>query len=87
MNRVHVVTLGVSDMDRVLEFYRDGLGFETSVAEENPPIVFFQSDGTTLALCPRDGMVKDIDQEHPPRGEGFAGINWSNYRTWRGCRE
>ena len=74
MNRVHVVTLGVSDMDRALRFYRDGLGFETSIEEENPPIVFFQSNGTTLALCPRDGIAKDISQEHPPQGEGFGGI-------------
>jgi catechol 2,3-dioxygenase-like lactoylglutathione lyase family enzyme len=74
MNRVHIVTLGVSDMDRALEFYRDGLGFETSIEEENPPIVFFRSDGATLALCPRDGMAKDIDQENPPQGGGFAGV-------------
>ena len=74
MNRVHGVTLGVRDMDRALRFYRDGLGFEASVAEENPPIVFFQSDGTTLALCPRDGMAKDIDQENPLRGAGVGGI-------------
>ena len=74
MNRVHVVTLGVRDMNRAIAFYRDGLGFETMVEEENPPIVFFQSDGVTLALCPRDGMAKDIDQENPPQGEGFAGV-------------
>jgi catechol 2,3-dioxygenase-like lactoylglutathione lyase family enzyme len=74
MNRVHVVTLGVGDIDRALRFYRDGLGFETSDEEENPPIVFFQSDGVTLALCPRDGMAKDIDQDNPPQGDGFAGV-------------
>jgi catechol 2,3-dioxygenase-like lactoylglutathione lyase family enzyme len=74
MNRVHVVTLGVQDMNRSLRFYRDGLGFKTSVEEENPPIVFFQSDGATLALCPLDGMAKDISQENPPQGEGFSGI-------------
>jgi catechol 2,3-dioxygenase-like lactoylglutathione lyase family enzyme len=74
MNRVHVVTLGVRDMDRALRFYRDGLGFKTSTEEESPPIVFFQSDGATLALCPLDGMAKDISQENPPQGEGFAGI-------------
>jgi uncharacterized glyoxalase superfamily protein PhnB len=61
-------------MDRALRFYRDGLGFETSIEGENPAIVFFQSEGTTLALCPRDGMAKDIDQDNPPQGEGFAGI-------------
>jgi catechol 2,3-dioxygenase-like lactoylglutathione lyase family enzyme len=74
MNRVHVVTLGVSDMRRALRFYRDGLGFEASVEEENPSIVFSQSGGTTLAFCPREGMAKDINQDHPPHGEGFAGI-------------
>jgi catechol 2,3-dioxygenase-like lactoylglutathione lyase family enzyme len=74
MNRVHVVTLGVRDMNRSLRFYWDGLGFKTSVKEKNPLIVFFQSDGATLALCPRDGMAQDIDQENPPQGEGFAGI-------------
>jgi uncharacterized glyoxalase superfamily protein PhnB len=61
-------------MDRALRFYRNGLGFETSVAEENPDIVFFQSDGTTLAICPRDGIAKDINQENPPQGTGFGGI-------------
>jgi catechol 2,3-dioxygenase-like lactoylglutathione lyase family enzyme len=74
MNRVHVVTLGVSDMNRALRFYRDGLGFTTTIEEENPPIVFFKSDGATLALCPCDGMARDISQEYPPQGEGFAGI-------------
>ena len=74
MNRVHVVTLGVRDMNRSLTFYRDGLGFKTSVKEEDPPIVFFQSSGTTLALCPRDGMAEDISKENPPKGEGFPGI-------------
>jgi catechol 2,3-dioxygenase-like lactoylglutathione lyase family enzyme len=74
MNRVHVVTLGVSDMDRALRFYRDGLGFVTSVEGDNPPIVFFQSGGATLALCPRDAMARDISQEHPPPGDGFGGV-------------
>ncbi len=74
MNRVRVVTLGVKDMTRSLTFYRDGLGFEPSVKEATPPIVFFQSGGTTLALCPQDGMAKDISPENPPQGEGFSGI-------------
>jgi catechol 2,3-dioxygenase-like lactoylglutathione lyase family enzyme len=51
MNRIHVITLGVTDMNRSLKFYR-ALGFKTSVSEENPGIVFFQSDGVTLALPP-----------------------------------
>jgi catechol 2,3-dioxygenase-like lactoylglutathione lyase family enzyme len=37
MNRIHIITLGVKDINRSLKFYRDGLGFKTSVTEENPP--------------------------------------------------
>lgn len=56
-----------------LAFYKDGLGFVTTVAEENPPIVFFQSEGVTLALCPREGLAEDIDKDFPPKGDGFSG--------------
>ena len=73
MNRIHVITLGVTDMNRALKFYR-ALGFKTSVLEENPGIVFFQSDGVTLALYPRAGLAEDIDPANPPQGEGFGGI-------------
>jgi Glyoxalase/Bleomycin resistance protein/Dioxygenase superfamily len=27
--RIHVITLGVDDLDRALSFYRDGLGLES----------------------------------------------------------
>ncbi len=74
MNRIHLITLGVKDMNRSLKFYRDGLGFKTSVQEDNPAIVFFQNGGTTLALYPRDKLAEDISEEDPPLGEGFGGI-------------
>ena len=73
MNHIHLITLGVSDMKRSLEFYRV-LGFQTSVQAESPDIVFFQNGGTTLALYPRDGLAKDISEENPPQGRGFGGI-------------
>jgi catechol 2,3-dioxygenase-like lactoylglutathione lyase family enzyme len=73
MERIHVITLGVKDINRSLRFYRDGLGFETTVDEENPSIVFFQSQGVTLALCPKEGLAGDIDKDNPPKGEGFSG--------------
>ncbi len=71
--RVHVITLGVSDIDRSLRFYRDGLGFSATVTEQEPPIVFFQSQGVTLAVCPKKGLAEDIDQRNLPVGEGFSG--------------
>lgn len=74
MNRIHVITLGVKDIDKSLAFYRDGLGFLTTVTEQDPPIVFFQSAGVTLALCPREGLAEDIDKDKPPEGDGFSGM-------------
>lgn len=73
MNRIHIITLGVKDINKSLTFYRDGLGFKTTVSEDNPPIVFFQTMGVTLALCPKDGLSEDIDKDHPPLGSGFSG--------------
>jgi catechol 2,3-dioxygenase-like lactoylglutathione lyase family enzyme len=73
VNRVHIITLGVDDINRSLRFYRDGLGFSTTVDGSDPPIVFFQSDGVTLALCPRKPLAEDISEKDPPQGEGFSG--------------
>ena len=73
MERIHVITLGVEDIVKSLKFYRDGLGFDTTAAEDNPPIVFFKSEGVTLALCPKEGLAEDIDKENPPEGVGFSG--------------
>ena len=82
MNYIHMITLGVTDMNRALRFYRDGLGFKTSVQEENPAVVFFQNGGTTLALYPRDKLAEDISEKSPPQGEGFGGITLAhNTRT------
>jgi uncharacterized protein len=82
MNHIHLITLGVTDMPRALRFYRDGLGFKTSVKDENPGIVFFQNGGTALALCPRAGLAADINPTQPPQGQGFGGITLAyNART------
>lgn len=74
MNRVNIITLGVKNMSDSLKFYRDGLGFKTSVNENNPDIVFFQNGGTKLALYPLEELAKDINEFEPPVGNGFSGI-------------
>jgi catechol 2,3-dioxygenase-like lactoylglutathione lyase family enzyme len=74
VDRIHIITLGVENINKSLQFYRDGLGFSTSVAESDPPIVFFKSQGVTLALCPKSGLAEDIDKRNPPEGEGFSNI-------------
>ncbi|MDF1507094.1 VOC family protein [Robertmurraya sp. DFI.2.37] len=74
MNRINLITLGVKDLKKSLIFYRDGLGFKTSVSDEEPEIVFFQNGGTRLALYPLEELAKDINANNPPEGSGFPGI-------------
>lgn len=72
--RIHIIALGVADMQRSLRFYRDGLGFPTSTKNDNPPVVFFNTGGVIFELYPKDELVKDINPDTPPQGHGFGGI-------------
>ncbi|SIS46050.1 VOC family protein [Salimicrobium flavidum] len=71
MNRINLITLGVRDITSSLRFYRDGLGFQTK-AEEDPGIVFFQNNGTKLALYQLEELQKDIGE--PGERGRFSGI-------------
>lgn len=74
MNRINIITLGVKDVSKALNFYK-GLGFITPGTEENPSIVFFNNGGTKLALYPIDELAKDIDESNPPQiSSGFTGF-------------
>jgi catechol 2,3-dioxygenase-like lactoylglutathione lyase family enzyme len=60
--RITLITLGVEDLQRSLEFYRDGLGWATDgiVGEEieNGAVVFFELErGLKLALWPRTSLA------------------------------
>lgn len=75
MNRVTGICLGVIDMKKSLQFYRDKLGFKTDETGDNPDVVFFCTPGTKLELYPLDLLAKDIDPGNPPApGSGFGGI-------------
>ncbi|MGP4106286.1 VOC family protein [Virgibacillus sp. L01] len=74
MNRINLLTLGVANISESLKFYRDGLGFQTSVTDDNPGIAFFDNNGTKLALYPLEELKKDINAEQPPVKQGFSGI-------------
>lgn len=79
--RISIITLGVEDLDRSLQFYKDGLGLPTTRSAESG-IVFFQTNGTTLALFPYSELAKDIsDGYNVPRSK-FTGITLAhNVRT------
>lgn len=72
--RVSLITLGVSDLQRSLRFYRDGLGLPTTWVG-GTGVVFFKTQGVRLALYPLEDLAKDIGGEfigHPiPK---FSGI-------------
>ena len=53
--RISVITLGVSDLQRSLTFYRDGLGLETEgifgAEFEGGAVFFFQLQGGVILAC------------------------------------
>jgi len=75
MNRINLICLGVNDIKKSLDFYK-GIGFKTYEQNDNPPIVFFDNQGTKLELFPIKGLAEDINSDNPPeivQGK-FSGI-------------
>jgi catechol 2,3-dioxygenase-like lactoylglutathione lyase family enzyme len=72
--RIHVITLGVRDLERSLAFYREGLGldspgvigteFEGDEKTAGGAVAMFELDGgVTLALYSRTDLAKDANLE------------------------
>ena len=77
--RISIITLGVTDLPRAVEFYRDGLGLPL-YDENTESIAFFQNRGTWLALYPREALAKDVGID--ASGSGFSGVTLAhNVRT------
>ena len=55
--RVSLITLGVSDVDRARAFY-EGLGWKATT-EPGDDVVFFQAGGMIVALWGRDQLAED----------------------------
>jgi uncharacterized protein len=82
--RIHVITLAVDDLERALEFYRDGLGLATRgvigtefAGDETTPagaaVMFELAAGLTLALYPRTELAKDANiPVGPPKSGEFS---------------
>ena len=69
--RISIVTLGVANLPRSVQFYRDGLGL--SLYDENTEsIAFFRNRGTWLALYPREALAADVGISVD--GNGFSGV-------------
>ena len=77
MNRLNLVTLGVRNIVKSIQFYRDVLGFEVIVNgnEEAPSIAFLNNQGSKISLYPLEELAKDISADSPPAvTAGFSGI-------------
>ncbi len=68
--RITLITLGVTDLERSIAFYRDGL----SLPQRDGPagIAFFETSGTWLSLYPRESLAEDAHVS--PEGSGFRGF-------------
>jgi catechol 2,3-dioxygenase-like lactoylglutathione lyase family enzyme len=82
--RIDVITLAVGDLERALEFYRDGLGLESRgiigtefAGDETTPsgaaAMFELEGGLILALFPRTELAKDANVPlGPPKTGEFS---------------
>ncbi len=78
--RISIITLGVTDLPRAIQFYRDGLGLPLRDDEDTESIAFFETSGTWLALYPRAALAEDVGI--PSDGTGFSGVTLAhNVRT------
>jgi catechol 2,3-dioxygenase-like lactoylglutathione lyase family enzyme len=60
--RVSLITLGVSDLERAVAFYRDGLGWPKSNVGGDE-VAFFKTGGVVIALFPRASFAADASVE------------------------
>ena len=65
-----LVTLGVSDLERAVEFY-GALGWEPGNDYKAQGVAFYQGPGTVIALWSREELAKDSAVEDPG---GWGGV-------------
>lgn len=69
--KLNIITLGVTDLEKSLNFYEKGLGWKKS-SSSNENIAFFPLGGIVLGLYGRHELAEDITI--PEEGKGFSGI-------------
>lgn len=78
MRKLSIITLGVSNLERSIQFYENALDLKRDEFESNE-IAFFDLDGPQLALFPKDELAKDVGVS--PEGSGFQGITLAHNVT------
>jgi catechol 2,3-dioxygenase-like lactoylglutathione lyase family enzyme len=67
---LHIITLGVQDLEKSKAFYSETLGWK--IARPQAGIAFFQAGGVVLALYPREKLAEDAMVSLG--GSGYSGI-------------
>ena len=72
--KLNIITLGVRDFRKAVEFYEKGLGWKkSSLSQDN--LAIFPLGGIALALYPRDLLAQDATVADTPTG--FSGLTIS----------
>ena len=72
--RISMITLGVSDLEKSVKFYQEGLGFPKMDSEGD--IAFFTLNGSWLSLYSREALAEDATVS--AEGSGFRGFTLSH---------
>ncbi len=72
--KLTMITLGVVDLDRAVNFYEQGLGWKRSAASTKNLIVY-SLGGIGLALYPKKLLAQDATIDEV--GSGFQGVTFS----------
>ncbi len=70
--RITLITLGVTNLERAIDFYENKLGWKRTGSSAEG-IVFFQLNGFQLALYPTLKLAEDATV--PAEGTGFKGFS------------
>jgi uncharacterized glyoxalase superfamily protein PhnB len=73
--KISMITLGVRDITRALNFYRS-LKFQTHNYKDDDQMVMFKLEGTWLGLYPRELLAEDADVSN--EGHGFAAFTMAH---------
>ncbi|MGC4034768.1 MAG: VOC family protein [Chitinophagaceae bacterium] len=69
--KLSLITLGVNDFTKALDFYEKGLGWKKSSASQDD-IAFFPLGGIVFSIYPRKLLADDATVNE--NGSGFSGI-------------
>ncbi len=69
--KLNIITLGVADLEKALDFYEKGLKWKKLEASQGD-IAFFNMGGIILALYPKNELAADAKVS--PESSGFSGI-------------